>query len=207
MGTTNNSTTKEKLLHTAVHLMLSKGYNATGIEEICKSAGVTKGSFFHYFPSKEDLGVAVLDHFWNSMQEIVQQEKFQKISDPLELLYAYLDSFLDIAKNPSILYSCLFGNFAQEVVASHPAIRKRCEEGFETWENMLAACIETARKQYTPTSSINAKSLAQYFIATFEGSLLLAKASQDTKVVKENIIHYKNYIRILLNPKEGGEIK
>ncbi|HSW89002.1 MAG TPA: TetR/AcrR family transcriptional regulator [Candidatus Saccharimonadales bacterium] len=200
----NISPTKEKLLHTAVELMLFKGYNATGVDEICKTAGTTKGSFFHYFPHKEDLGTAVLDYFWKEMQTIVQQKKFQKISDPLKLLFAYLDSFYDIAKNPSISWSCLFGNFAQEIAPNNPIIRKRCEEGFATWENMLATCIETAKKHYAPTTPFNALNLAKYFIATFEGSLLLAKASEDTTIVAENIRQYKQYIELLLTPKGGG---
>ncbi len=196
--------TKEKILTTAVTLMLSKGYTATGIDEICKAAGTTKGSFFHYFASKEALGIAVLDHFWEYMHSLTHQEKFRTITDPLKLLYAYLDSFLEISKNPSISYSCLFGNFAQEISATHPAIRKRCEEGFATWENLLIQCVEGVKREYSPTLDINTKSLAQYFIATFEGTLLLAKANNDTRVVEEGIEHYKQYIQMLFAVK-GGE--
>ena len=67
-----NPATREKLLETAQHLMLAKGYTATSVEEICEAADLTKGSFFHYFASKEDLGKAVLDRYVNTMFQAVQ---------------------------------------------------------------------------------------------------------------------------------------
>ena len=59
-----HSPTKEKLLEAAQQLMLAKGFPATTVDEICEAAGFTKGSFFHYFESKEHLGKEVLDRFY-----------------------------------------------------------------------------------------------------------------------------------------------
>lgn len=203
---TTSPTTKDKILHTAMSLMLTKGYMATGIDEICKMAGVTKGSFFHYFATKEVLGIAILDYFWSFIQDIPDKDKFQ-LTDPRELLYAYLDSFLEIAQNPVISYSCLFGNFVQEIAATHPALRQRCEEGFTRWEELLYTCIEAVKKTYPPVSSIDAKELSRYFIAMFEGALLLAKAHQEPQIVVACIKHYKLYITSLFPNLKGGENK
>ncbi len=71
MENLRNPPTKEKLLDTAIGLMLKKGFTATSVDEICQTAGLTKGSFFYYFESKEDLADAALHRFWQSQMDMI----------------------------------------------------------------------------------------------------------------------------------------
>src|SRR5574341_572288 len=107
--------TKGRLLDEAMALMLRKGFSATSVDEICQRAGVTKGGFFHYFKDKEDLGRALLDHYWQVGHERLQGAVRHTEADPLMRLGAYVDWFVEISKNRQIPKSCLFGNFAQEL--------------------------------------------------------------------------------------------
>ncbi len=86
-----HSPTKEKLLDAAQQLMLAKGFPSTTVDEICETAGLTKGSFFHYFASKEQLGKEVLNRFYVFLQQTSQQGSFRKKSDPLQRVYGYVD--------------------------------------------------------------------------------------------------------------------
>src|SRR6516162_5022333 len=79
-----DSLTKQKLLDAALELMLAKGYTATSVDDVCTAAGLTKGSFFHYFESKEDLGKAVAERFYAGMHASLQSAPFLQEPDPLD---------------------------------------------------------------------------------------------------------------------------
>ncbi len=191
------SSTKEKLLEAAQHLMLEKGFTATTVDDICEAAGLTKGSFFHYFKSKEDLGQEVLTHFFNCMQQTIQQAPFLKKGDPLKRVYEYVDFMIRMYLDPLSPTSCLVGNFAQELSNSHSKIRASCNRMFSQWVNGLKGDLKAARSRYAPKKSIDVESLAEHFIAVTEGALILAKAKQDRAIIKKNLLHYKRYLKSL----------
>src|ERR1051325_1802517 len=91
------SPTKEKILDAAQRLMLAQGFPATTVDEICEAAGFTKGSFFHYFESKEHLGKEVLDRFYVFLQQTIDQGSYRKKSDPLQRVYGYVDRFIEMS--------------------------------------------------------------------------------------------------------------
>lgn len=191
------SPTKERLLEAAERLMLAKGYEATSVKEICEAAGLTKGGFFHYFASKEDLGKAVLDRFVSTMFRTIQQAPFLKKRDPLQRVYGYVDFAMELSRNPQAQNGCLLGNFAQELSHTRPKIRSRCAHHFVQWADALRQDLERAKAKHRPKTAIDAHSLAEHFIAVIEGSLILAKANQDMKVVEKNLGHFKQYLHRL----------
>src|SRR5438105_4436332 len=95
-----DSPTREKLLDAAQKLMLAKGFPATTIDEICEAAGFTKGSFFHYFENKEEVGKAVLVRYAARKQQIWQAAPFVKNIDPLRRVYGYLDFAVQMHNKP-----------------------------------------------------------------------------------------------------------
>jgi TetR/AcrR family transcriptional repressor of nem operon len=192
-----DSPTKLKLLEAAQSLMLRKGFTATTVDEICAGAKLTKGSFFHYFTTKEDLGQQVLAHYWSSTQARVQTAPHVEIQDPLARLHGYLDLFVALARQPEIEKSCLFGNFAQEIATTHSALRETCAEGFTRWRDQIAAELEEAKKVHTPSVDFDSASLADHFIVIYEGSLILAKARQDPRVIERGVEHFRRYLDVL----------
>jgi TetR/AcrR family transcriptional repressor of nem operon len=192
-----HSPTKEKLLESAQQLMLAKGYGATTVDEICKLAGVTKGSFFHYFERKEDLGKAALDHFVAFMFQTIQGAPFHNRKEPLQRIYGYLDFLIALSKNPDIPNSCLLGNFSQELSDSLPEIRSQCERHFDQWSEAFKKELDEAKTRYCPKAAIDTYGLAEHLIAIMEGSIILAKAKQDKKIIEKNLEHFKQYLKAL----------
>ena len=123
--------TREKLLAAAEQLMLTKGFVATTVDEICAAAGLTKGGFFHYFKSKEELGKAALDRFCHVRLKLMQESPSQKKKDPLERVYGWVDFAIEMSKSPMAKNGCLLGNFAQELSDTHPAMRSLCARRFK----------------------------------------------------------------------------
>jgi TetR/AcrR family transcriptional repressor of nem operon len=191
------SPTKEKLLDAAQQLMLVKGFPATTVDEICATAGFTKGSFFHYFESKEQLGKEVLDRFYFFLQQTVQQGSFRKKSDPLQRVYGYVDRFIEMSTNPEMPSGCLLGHFTQELSETHPEIRSLCAQCFAEWAALLKQDLDEAKAKHAPKANFDTQSLAEYFIAVMQGSRILATAKQDAGVFEQNLQHFKRYVKSL----------
>ena len=191
--------TKDKILDCAQGLMLTKGFEATSLEDICQKAGVTKGGFFHYFKSKEDLGKVLLERFCCSsrlaMQNCCCHGNADK--DPLKRIYSYIDFAKNMAREVVKGKGCLIGTFAQELSESHPGIRSLCAQGFDEWAKVLTKDIKDAKAKYAPRASFDANSLAEHFIAVVEGSQILAKAKKDRRVVAKNMQYFRQHIQSL----------
>jgi TetR/AcrR family transcriptional repressor of nem operon len=191
------SPAREKLLEHAQDLMLIKGFVATTVDEICKAAGLTKGTFFHYFKNKEELGKATLDRFFRFQLEMVGRGSFRKKTDPLERLMGWVDSAIEASKNPMARKGCLLGNFSQELSDTHPEIRSECAKRFSEWTALLKKDMDEAKGRYLPGSTLDTQGLAEHFIGVIQGSLILAKAKQDFGIVEKNLGHFKRYLKLV----------
>jgi len=192
-----NPPAKEKFLDTALRLMLVKGYTATTVDEICAEAGLTKGSFFHYFKSKEDLGKAVLDRYVSKAYKDEQDAGLFDEPDPLKKIYGYLDYIVSMNKSPGHQIGCLLGNFAQVLSDTHQEIRLLCDRHFSWWAGLLKKALDDAKARYVPNKKIDTQGLAEHVIAVIEGSLILARARQSALPVANCVHNLKDYIRTI----------
>jgi TetR/AcrR family transcriptional repressor of nem operon len=188
--------TKARLLDAAEGLMLEKGFVATTVEEICEAARLTKGSFFHYFESKDALGRELLERFCASGRRM-HEACCGADPDPLKRVYAYLDAMIARSREPAGRKGCLLGVFAQELCDTHPRIRAACEQGFREWAKTIGKALAQAKARHAPRAAMNPKGLAEHIIAVMEGSMILGKARGDTRVMARNLRHVKAYVRSL----------
>jgi TetR/AcrR family transcriptional repressor of nem operon len=189
-----DSLTKQRLLDSAQELMLSKGYTDTSVDEICAAAELTKGSLFHYFEGKEELGKAVAERFIARMRETFQSAPFRGKADPLERVFGYIDFLVEKARSP-MTKGCLLGTFVQELSQTHPKIRLVCAAGFEGQAQSLQQDLEEAKAKYTPRARWNSRSLAEHVISVAQGAIILAKAKQDRKVIEDSLEHVRQYLK------------
>src|SRR5690348_18034184 len=128
---------RTSILKTARDLMLKYGYAATSVDEICSRAGVTKGSFYHFFETKEELGLAVLNGFYEEGVARVASGAYTGMTDPYQRLLGLFDHLEAIG--PDLWRNgCLMGNFACELAESSQPIRRRVAEIFEELANRWA---------------------------------------------------------------------
>src|SRR5438093_12121741 len=113
--------TKRKLVDAGVGLMRHRGFNATTVDDICAAAGVTKGAFFHYFKSKDDLATAAVDRFYEMKAKQFADAPFRGLADPLDRIFGRLDFVKESAGGvKGLTKGCLFGMFAHEMSFSNP---------------------------------------------------------------------------------------
>ena len=189
--------TKEKILDAAMKLMLAQGFEATSVDAIVAGAGATKGSFFHFFKSKEDLGKAALERFARVQMERFQSAPFQKEKDPRTRVLGWVDAAIAALQDPALPKSCLLGNFSQELAPTRPEFRALCAQWFSRSAEGLARDLSAAGRD-------DAARLADMFLAMIQGSLILMKAKQDASIGIENMRHFRSYIQGLLASRRGS---
>jgi TetR/AcrR family transcriptional regulator, transcriptional repressor for nem operon len=189
--------TKQKLLASAMKLMIEKGFKATTVDDICAEAGLTKGSFFHYFADKEELAKATVKHFHQFQQCMFDGAEFRSIADPLDRVLGRLDFVAGIARDPQLPKSCLVGNLAQEVSNTHDSIRSACEDVFDSAAADFERDVAAAKLKHAPDADFDPASVARLYLTVIQGSMLMAKASKSAVVFEENVGHLRRYIESL----------
>src|SRR5579863_1698052 len=184
---TNNtaelSDTKRKLLDAGVTLMRTKGYNATTVDDICASAGVTKGGFFHYFKSKEDIAKAALARFYDRRLQDFQNAPFRKLADPLDRIFGRLDFGIEYIGGPDQLTKgCLIGMFAQEMSITNPELRAASFEALRKSVADVEKDLAAAKAVHAPQADFSPRQVAQLYVSMYQGALMMAKASESNRI-------------------------
>ena len=192
---------RTRLLDAALKVVRERGYSATTVDELCKTAGVTKGAFFHHFKSKDELGVAAARHWASVTSAMFAAAPYHAPDDPLERVLAYVDFRKQMLKGDLPDFTCFVGTTLQETYATHPDIRAACFDSIAGHAGTLVADIEGAITKYPPAIAINAQSLALHTQAVLQGAFILAKGGQDSALAAASVDHLRNYISLLFKFK------
>ena len=189
---------RQKILEAATDVVRIRGYAATTVDDLCAAAGVTKGSFFHHFKSKEEMVLAAVAHWDAWTAEAFASAPYAAAADPRDRVFGYLDFRRDLLDRPVPQFTCLLGTLVQETYDTHPAVRAACDGGMAEHIAVLARDIEAARLRHAPGAMWTAESVAAFIQAVLQGSFLFAKARQDAAVVRANLAHLRRYLESLL---------
>jgi TetR/AcrR family transcriptional repressor of nem operon len=192
---------KAKLLDATLNVVRRRGYTATRVEDICAAAGVTKGSFFHHFDSKDELALAAAELWGENAKALFAAADFNKLEDPLERLLGYLDFRKELLSGDVAEYTCFGGTVIQEVYATHPELRDACGKSFAENAAWLAPIVTAAMRKHRIKSDWTAKSLAIHVNAVLQGAFILAKAEGQAKVAADSIDHLRRYIELLFTSR------
>jgi TetR/AcrR family transcriptional regulator, transcriptional repressor for nem operon len=192
---------KAKLLDAALTVIRSKGYSATTVDDVCGAAGVTKGSFFHHFKSKEQLALSAAAHFAGMAEELFATAPYARAADPMDRLLGYVDFRISLLCDDLAVCTCLFGTMVQETYDTHPAIRSACHGHLSDHIELLTKDIEAAKRDRVPDASWSAESLARFTQAVIQGAYVLAKAKNDHDVAAESLAHLRRYLEMLLSER------
>ena len=188
---------KTKFLDAALYVIRAKGYSATRIEDICEAAGLTKGSFFHHFKSKEELAIEAAAYFSSMADTIFASAPYRNLPDPLDRLFGYVDFRKAILMGELPQFTCLLGTMLQEVYETHPLIREACDRYIRSHAAKVEADITEAMARYGPRAEWTASSLALYTQAVIQGAFILAKAHHSAEVAAPNLDHLRRYLQLL----------
>lgn len=167
--------TRELLLRAGLEVLTEKGFSATGIEEILARAAIPKGSFYHYFGSKEDFGLNLIERYGQFFARKLDRHLRNPALSPLSRLHAFVDDAKAGMARFEYRRGCLIGNLGQEMGALPESFRVRLKETFEDWQSRFCACLVEAQEAGELAREADAKQLAAFFWIGWEGAVLRAK--------------------------------
>lgn len=189
------TSTRSKLVSAMRELSLTKGYEATRVDEVISLAGVSKGSFYHHFKSKEELALAALESYFQDLTTAFLDYEVPDGS-AYEKLFAFFDHAERVAYGSFLANGCLMGVYTVDLAASNERVRAKLDEQFRALEHVVFEMIEAAADELGV--QVPAWPLAVQFEAILEGSLLLAKAHGDPTVLGTSIALFADGLRLRL---------
>jgi TetR/AcrR family transcriptional repressor of nem operon len=179
---------KEDIVQVGLDLVLSRGFNATGIEAILKQANVPKGSFYNFFSSKEEFGLAIIDKFVAGRVAALNPILSDESLPPLERVKKSFETLIAIFEGDDCSKGCLLGNLGQEMSDQFENVRQRLEESLQMWSKGLTSLLLQARKENTIPANLDVEMLAENLVSSFQGALLRSKVKKSPEPLR-NFIH------------------
>jgi TetR/AcrR family transcriptional repressor of nem operon len=169
---------RERILDAAMQALYEQGFNATGVQDIAAAAGVPKGSFYNHFESKEVLGAAALDRYFQERT----CERMRVLSDttlaPLTRLQRYFDSLSAMLATKDYVGGCMIGNLSAELADHSRLLRDRLASHFAGWTRTLETCVREAQEQGEMRADLRAPAIAAFLLNSWEGAVLRARVER-----------------------------
>lgn len=181
--------TKQNLLEVGLSLFEQKGFNATGIQEIATLAGVPKGSFYNYFASKDDFGVAVI-RYYAELNTERWKEMLNEATKKEDSYQALSTAFLAITEKyrcADIKKGCLLGNLAAEISEASDECRMALQEAVNSYKKILAERLLIGQEMGKVRNDLPAQRLADLVWDCWQGSLLRMKIEKSVDPVSHNL--------------------
>ena len=170
--------TRSAIIWCGTELLTERGFQITGIDEILSIVGVPKGSFYYYFKSKREFGVAVVDNY----VQFYAQKMALLFDNPERTPLQRLQDFVDDGKVGMAKYDfkrgCLIGNMGQELAALNDEFRVRLEQVMQAWETRVTALLRLAQDLGEIAQTNDPESLSQFFWIGWEGAILRSKLTR-----------------------------
>ncbi|HCF7075556.1 TPA: TetR/AcrR family transcriptional regulator [Pseudomonas aeruginosa] len=170
--------TRETLLRAGIELLTCQGFTATGIEAVLSRVQIPKGSFYHYFDSKQAFGLAVLDAYDAYFLRKLDRHLLEAGVPALQRLQHFIDDAQAGMQRFDFQRGCLVGNLGQEVTSLPPDYRQRLDAILDGWQLRVADCLRLAQAEGDLAAHADTEALAAFFWIGWEGAVLRARLAR-----------------------------
>jgi TetR/AcrR family transcriptional repressor of nem operon len=177
--------TRAAIVGIASQLLRVNGYDGTGIDAVLKQAGVPKGSFYHYFKSKDELGLAIIEDAARELAAKLEKHLGDGERPPLQRLRAYFESAIVAQRRSECTRGCLFGTLGLELASKNARLRRRIAEEFTRWKERVAACLRQAQQAGELGADHDSAELAGFILSAWEGAILRAKVAKSVEPLRQ----------------------
>jgi TetR/AcrR family transcriptional regulator, transcriptional repressor for nem operon len=188
--------TKERILRTAFQLFHEQGFHATGIATIVREAGINPGSLYHFFESKDQLLLSVLEFAIGYLGPAVMEPVESRTPDPIGRIFALLDQYREGMVRHGCRMGCPIGNLALEVSDGNPDARRLIHQNFENWVSRVEGWLVEAGDKLPP--DVSRAQLARFILTVMEGGLMQARAANDLRPFDESVAVLRDHLNLLL---------
>jgi TetR/AcrR family transcriptional regulator, transcriptional repressor for nem operon len=187
--------TRERIVMEAMRLFWEKGYGSTSIADILKAADANSGSLYHFFPSKQDLLLAVLDTYRGGIHPMLLEPAWRGVEDPLERIFALLARYRQLIIDTECFYGCPIGSLALELHEPDPPVRERLAANFEAWTGAVRDCLEAAGPRLP--AWLNRDELASFVLSVMEGGVMQARTHRNVAPFDAGVRQLRHYFQQL----------
>lgn len=194
--------TRSKLLDAAQEMINLQGFAATSIDQIIERVGVTKGTFFYHFKSKQELARALIERFAAADQEVLHgnMRRAEKLSDdPLQQLLIFIGLMIEIGeqldRNPNP--GCLFATYCYESGLFAEETNQVITDAMLSWREVVGAKLRAAAEKRPPKVDVDLDSLADMITVVFEGAFVVSRSIGGPRVFVGQLGHYRSYVQLL----------
>ena len=170
-----------RILESALRLFHESGYKGVSMEEVARASGVKKANLFHYYPTKEVLGIAVFDRASSCSKEKIKAEFSQGAGDPIRRIRKMFSRNAASMKATGCCRGCFVGNLAQELSDENEKLRVRIAEHFQFWTLQLSGFLEKNKTKGYFKRTLEPSESAEALICLLEGATLLCKARKQVR--------------------------
>ncbi|HEY9683684.1 MAG TPA: TetR family transcriptional regulator C-terminal domain-containing protein [Oculatellaceae cyanobacterium] len=175
--------TRMALIQAGTEVMLGKGYTNTGIQEVLSALGVPKGSFYHYFESKESFAVAIVQHLDHDQTADMLRILRNTEQTPLQRLKTYCELHKQAMLSQECRKGCLLGLLSQEMADQNETLRRELSSIWDKRLDILAACIEEGQAAGEIRTDCAPRKLASVFNCGWNGAVMHSKAAKNPEAL------------------------
>ncbi|MDV6326797.1 TetR family transcriptional regulator C-terminal domain-containing protein [Idiomarina sp. Sol25] len=170
--------TRQNIITIGADLISIHGFVSTGLNKILSEAQVPKGSFYHYFKSKNDFGLAVIETYAEDYEARMDETLANEKLEPVDRLRSYLRRSVEDLKSCDFSKGCLIGNLGQEMASQSDLFRERLDGIFSDWEQRIARCLKAAQDAQQIQQCIDTAQMGAFILSGWQGALLRAKVQR-----------------------------
>ena len=182
---------RDELIQVGKEIIVQQGFKASGLKNILTTANIPKGSFYYYFDSKEDFGLAIINDFAQEYRQRLENTLGDRAYSPLVRLRNYFELKIADMEASGCTDGCLIGNLAQELSSQNEQFRDRLNQVFAEWEQYFVRCLQAAYEA-GEISSQRHSDLAKFILSSWEGAILQAK-------VTKSVLPMQTFVDILFS--------
>jgi AcrR family transcriptional regulator len=187
--------TRDRILEAGRHLFWERGYSATGLADILERANARSGSFYHFFPSKDDLLRAVLDVYVEALQPVIVDPAIRAGSDGVTRVFAILDGYRRSLLETNCTYGCPIGRLALEIEPTNAPAMDLIAKNLVGWTAAVEVLLLQERARFRPDT--NFAELSQLVLTVMEGGVMQARARRDIEPFDASVRQLRQYISLL----------
>jgi len=173
-----NPEVRARLLAAGLDLVHARGFSASGVKDITDAAGVPKGSFYAYFPSKEAFAAAILDHYWSDIEARILPVLDAR-GTAQERITRFFRALADEHEAADFLLGCLVGNLSLELGGSSEPVRAELLRILSRWDDALARAVRSGQRGSDGVrTDLGAEEIASLLIEAWEGAAIRGKVTR-----------------------------
>ena len=165
--------------------MRKQGYHGTGVQQVLKACHIPKGSFYHFFESKQDFALQAIEKYAQDNIEELEQIISSKRLNPSGILKRFFNNLMRFYRSQNYEMTCLMSIISFEMGSTDPVIASRIEKKFNTIKGLLTGVVSEGQKLKEIRCDIEARDLADYLINSFNGALITMKYEQSDRAIRQ----------------------